>query len=372
MEIFIKEFRTTNELLLKERSNLLSKLKIEVNELSRVIGNVLIPKNKVKGVTTRGGKMTSKATAGKEINETGINKNEPPRFGHDVQEKPHDVGVKNKSSSIIERTTQPLVDKSVLPIDFVILDMLEDFRILIILGRPFLATAHVMIDVFNKKITRRVEDDEVIFDMDLEKSINQSDLKSYNPIGDDANEIDEKKPELAKIFEDEKISLLQVLEKRHCEISGDEKNTLMQVLEKRKEAEDLAIGHLSRLVSPHIEVLTDMEVADELPNEHLMLLKCKFKDDEPWYVNFVKSIVGKIEHKAHWADLTLASKSHLMQHNELAELRDGAYKNIRIYKEQDKKWHDSRLRGDKYFKVGDKVLLYNSHLKMYPRKLKSK
>ncbi|GKB97633.1 reverse transcriptase domain-containing protein [Tanacetum coccineum] len=353
MEIFIKEFRTTNELLLKERSNLLSKLKIEVNELSRVIGNVLIPKNKVKGVTTRGGKMTSKATAGKEINETGINKNEPPRFGHDVQEKPHDVGVKNKSSSIIERTTQPLVDKSVLPIDFVILDMLEDFRILIILGRPFLATAHVMIDVFNKKITRRVEDDEVIFDMDLEKSINQSDLKSYNPIGDDANEIDEKKPELEKIFEEEKILLLQVLEKR-------------------KEAEDLAIGHLSRLVSPHIEVLTDMEVADELPNEHLMLLKCKFKDDEPWYVNFVKSIVGKIEHKAHWADLTLASKSHLMQHNELAELRDGAYKNIRIYKEQDKKWHDSRLRGDKYFKVGDKVLLYNSHLKMYPRKLKSK
>ncbi|GKB73426.1 hypothetical protein Tco_0934838, partial [Tanacetum coccineum] len=28
--------------------------------------------------------------------------------------------------------------------------------------------------------------------------------------------------------------------------------------------------------------------------------------------------------------------------------------------------------GDKDFKVGDKVLLYNSHLKMYPGKLKSK
>nr|GEX76812.1 cysteine proteinases superfamily protein [Tanacetum cinerariifolium] len=39
MEIFIKKFRTTNELLLKERSNLLSELKIEVNELSRVIAS---------------------------------------------------------------------------------------------------------------------------------------------------------------------------------------------------------------------------------------------------------------------------------------------------------------------------------------------
>ncbi|GJT90924.1 reverse transcriptase domain-containing protein [Tanacetum coccineum] len=64
----------------------------------------------------------------------------------------------------------------------------------------------------------------------------------------------------------------------------------------------------------------------------------------------------EIEHKAHWAlkqcnmDLTLASKSRLMQLNELAELRDGAYENTRIYKERTKKWHDSRLRGDKYFK----------------------
>ncbi|GKE36370.1 hypothetical protein Tco_1459775 [Tanacetum coccineum] len=109
MEIFIKEFRTTNELLLKEQSNLLIELTIEVNESSKVMSNVLIPKNKVKGVTARGGKMTSEATNSKKINETGINKNEPPRFEQDVQEKPHDDGVENKSSSIRERTTQPLL-----------------------------------------------------------------------------------------------------------------------------------------------------------------------------------------------------------------------------------------------------------------------
>ncbi|GKB26924.1 DNA-directed DNA polymerase, partial [Tanacetum coccineum] len=58
------------------------------------------------------------------------------------------------------------VDKFVFPIAFVILDMPEDSRVPIILGRPFLATARAMIDVFNKKITLRVGDDEVVFDVD--------------------------------------------------------------------------------------------------------------------------------------------------------------------------------------------------------------
>ncbi|GJU75220.1 DNA-directed DNA polymerase [Tanacetum coccineum] len=58
------------------------------------------------------------------------------------------------------------VDKFVLLIDFVILDMPKDSRVPIILGRPFLATARAMIDVFNKKITLRVGDDEVIFNVD--------------------------------------------------------------------------------------------------------------------------------------------------------------------------------------------------------------
>ncbi|GJX49030.1 DNA-directed DNA polymerase [Tanacetum coccineum] len=58
------------------------------------------------------------------------------------------------------------VDKFVLPINFVILDMREDSKIPIILGRPFLATARAMIDVFNKKITLRIGNEEVIFDVD--------------------------------------------------------------------------------------------------------------------------------------------------------------------------------------------------------------
>ncbi|GJS74013.1 reverse transcriptase domain-containing protein [Tanacetum coccineum] len=136
MEIFIKEFRTTNKLLLKEQSNLLSELKIEVNELSKVMSNILIPKYELNGVTTRGGKMTSEAAPSKEINETGINKNEPPK---------------------------------------------------------------------------------------LEEAL----------------------------------------------------------LEKHKEAEDLAADHLSRFENPHIEVLTEREIIDKFSDEHFMVLKSKFNNDEP-------------------------------------------------------------------------------------------
>ncbi|GKD45880.1 DNA-directed DNA polymerase, partial [Tanacetum coccineum] len=61
------------------------------------------------------------------------------------------------------------INKFVFLVDFLILDMEEDHRIPSILGRPFLATAHVMIDVFNKKISFEVGDEIITFD--LEKSM---------------------------------------------------------------------------------------------------------------------------------------------------------------------------------------------------------
>ncbi|GJW53959.1 DNA-directed DNA polymerase, partial [Tanacetum coccineum] len=79
------------------------------------------------------------------------------------------------------------VDKFVLPIDFIILDMPEDSRVPIILGRPFLATARAMIDVFNKKITLRMGDDEVIFGVD--QSIKRPITKDNECYGTD--ELDE-------------------------------------------------------------------------------------------------------------------------------------------------------------------------------------
>ncbi|GJS45392.1 hypothetical protein Tco_0595513 [Tanacetum coccineum] len=48
-------------------------------------------------------------------------------------------------------------------IDFIILDMPEDIKVPLILGRPFLSTARAKIDVYKRKITLRVEEERIVF-----------------------------------------------------------------------------------------------------------------------------------------------------------------------------------------------------------------
>ncbi|GJY33712.1 hypothetical protein Tco_0418181 [Tanacetum coccineum] len=57
------------------------------------------------------------------------------------------------------------IDKFIFPVDFVILDMVEDPRMPIILGRPLLATAHASVDIFRKSISLEVGNEKVIFKM---------------------------------------------------------------------------------------------------------------------------------------------------------------------------------------------------------------
>ncbi|GJT99151.1 reverse transcriptase domain-containing protein [Tanacetum coccineum] len=374
--------------------------------------------------------MTSEATRSKKINEIGINENEPPRFEQDVQKKPHDDGEKNKSSSIRERTTQPLVKPQQSSVPFpnrvrkekeeaLQQNFLENLKQLDI-NIPFIE-ALVQIPKYAKYL----------------KSLLTNKSKLEEACTETINE---------------RCSAVLLNELPLKEKDPGSFTIPCQVLEKHKETKDLAADHSSRLENPHMEVLTEREITDEFSDEHLMALKSKSNNDEPCLKKLYKDIgvthklatayhpqsngktevtnraikrilersVGynpkgwseklndalwafrtayktptgctpfrlvygkachlpvEIEHKVHWAlkqcnmDLTLASESRLMQLNELAELRDGAYDNTRTYKERTKKWHDSRLHGDKDLKVGDKVLLYNSHLKMYPGKLKSK
>ena len=57
--------------------------------------------------------------------------------------------------------------------------------------------------------------------------------------------------------------------------------------------------------------------------------------------------------------------------SELEELRNEAYDNARIYTDKTKRWHDQKIMR-REFKVGEQVLLYNSKLKLFPGKLKSR
>ncbi|GJS30149.1 reverse transcriptase domain-containing protein [Tanacetum coccineum] len=55
------------------------------------------------------------------------------------------------------------IDKFTFPVDFIILDILEDFKTPLILGRPFLSTAHAIINVFKAKITLSIGNDRIMF-----------------------------------------------------------------------------------------------------------------------------------------------------------------------------------------------------------------
>ena len=70
-------------------------------------------------------------------------------------------------------------------------------------------------------------------------------------------------------------------------------------------------------------------------------------------------------------DFQAAKEERLLQLNELEELRNEAYDNFRIYKDKTNKWHDQKILR-KEFKTGEQVQLYNSRLKLFPGKLKSR
>nr|GFB38815.1 reverse transcriptase domain-containing protein [Tanacetum cinerariifolium] len=70
-------------------------------------------------------------------------------------------------------------------------------------------------------------------------------------------------------------------------------------------------------------------------------------------------------------DLSVASDHQKIQLNELNELHDHAYENSLINKEKMKRIHDFKIK-NRVFNVDDQVLLFNSRLKIFSGKLKSR
>nr|GEX64926.1 reverse transcriptase domain-containing protein [Tanacetum cinerariifolium] len=85
----------------------------------------------------------------------------------------------------------------------------------------------------------------------------------------------------------------------------------------------------------------------------------------------------ELEHKAYWAlkhanfDLKTIGDHKKVQINELNELHNQAYENSLIYKEKSKRLHDLKIK-NRVFNIDDRVLLFNSRLKIFSGKLKSR
>nr|KYP75995.1 hypothetical protein KK1_020213 [Cajanus cajan] len=85
----------------------------------------------------------------------------------------------------------------------------------------------------------------------------------------------------------------------------------------------------------------------------------------------------ELEHKAYWAlrmlnfdPLSTGEKRKLELHA-LDELRLQAYESSKLYKEKVKSYHDKTIL-KREFRAGQSVLLFNSRLKLFPGKLRSK
>nr|GFB84547.1 reverse transcriptase domain-containing protein [Tanacetum cinerariifolium] len=163
------------------------------------------PKGEAKAITTRSG-MSYKEPP---IPPTGVNQQEPvevttdtePQNSDDIHpptvqaEKKLRLPTLNDTKIVLELADRTIskptgvaenffvkVGKFYFPADFVILDFVADPRVPLILGRPFLSTAHALIDVYEGEITLRHDDQSLMLKCGDTPSISYNNLKSLNKV----------------------------------------------------------------------------------------------------------------------------------------------------------------------------------------------
>ncbi|XP_019086273.1 PREDICTED: uncharacterized protein LOC109126851 [Camelina sativa] len=95
------------------------------------------------------------------------------------------------------------------------------------------------------------------------------------------------------------------------------------------------------------------------------------------FINLACHLPVEVEYKALWAikllnlDIDTTQSKRTLDIHELEEIRLDAYESSKIYNERTKNFHDKKIIV-KELKAGDQVLLFNSRLKLFPGKLKSR
>ncbi|GJX63266.1 reverse transcriptase domain-containing protein [Tanacetum coccineum] len=118
-------------------------------------------------------------------------------------------------------------------------------------------------------------------------------------------------------------------------------------------------SHKFKYILVAIDYVSKCAEAEALPTNNAQVV-----------INFLKKLFSRFGFPK--ALISDRGEKLLLQFHELDELRLQAYENSKLYKAQTKAYHDRKLRIQKEFKAGDKVLLNNSKYKFKAPKLRSK
>ncbi|CAA0826200.1 Unknown protein [Striga hermonthica] len=141
-------------------------------------------------------------------------------------------------------------------------------------------------------------------------------------------------------------------------LTKTQEDELVKVLQSHKQALEWTISD-TKGISPSIcahHILWETSAEPVRQPQHRL---------NPVVLDVVKAEVLKL------LEMSASGEHRKLQIQELEEMRNGAYECTKIYKEKTKAFHDKRT-SRKQFVVGHKVLLYQSRLRLFPGKLRTR
>ncbi|KAL0361360.1 UNVERIFIED_CONTAM: hypothetical protein Sradi_3820500 [Sesamum radiatum] len=206
------------------------------------------------------------------------------------------------------------VGNFIIPVDFIVLDMEKDKNIPLILGRPFLATSRALINVQKGRLTLRVNDEHVVFN--VFKPIKYLHKKEHDIFAID----------IINTFGTDNVHLVKCEDPKEDYIENSNEDNLQDMKEEHEEVSNF--------------VDTGQEMKSKLQKELLLNGSTSNQKAKP-----------PLEVSS---DRKKASEDKWVRPNRMKNRwRNQVDKNDRFYKEHTKAWNESHKRKKK-FKDGDK------------------